>query len=65
LRVWRAVRPRRGFAGAARITITASFTGHGLTVVLPDVQVQVRLVPEAQAAQRAGRVQRDRHVVLL
>jgi hypothetical protein len=42
-----------------------SFTEHALAVVLPDMQVQERFVLEAQAAQRAGRVQCAKHVILL
>ena len=61
------VSPGRGGAGAAGITVTVLCAGDGLAVVLPDVQVQERLVPEAQAAQQAGWVHRARHwhVILL
>jgi hypothetical protein len=57
VRVRRAVSPSRGCAGAAKITVTVLCREDALAVVLPDVQVQERLVTEAQAAQRAGRVQ--------
>jgi hypothetical protein len=46
-RVRWAVGPRRGCAGAARITITSSFTDYALAVVVPHVQVQERFVLEA------------------
>ena len=58
------VSPGRAGTGAAGIKVTVLRAGDGLAVVLPDVQVQERLVPEAQAAQQAVRVHRARHVIL-